>query len=226
LVEIERDRRGASLNGDRVAMLTTWSARAVRSVAVGAAALLLAGCPSSNGPFVWAQDYAVTPTGAEGAYTIGVGDMLNVQVYDNDKLSTRARVRADGKISVPLISDVSVEGKSPNQLAREIEQTLKTQNLVLSPRVNVVVEEVPPIKVSVLGAVSRAGTYSVDRGSGLAEVLASAGGLTEFAHKDQIYVLRKTPEPVRIRFTFESLVNGPSAAAAFRLQNGDVVVAK
>jgi polysaccharide export outer membrane protein len=225
-VAIERDRRGAALNDKRQAMLNTLIARRGRSVAVVLTAFALAGCPaSSGGPYVWAKDY-VSPTGAEGAYTIGVGDMLNVQVYDNDKLSTRARVRADGKISVPLISDVSVEGKSPNQLAREIETTLKVQNLVLSPRVNVVVEEVPPLKVSILGAVSRAGTYSLDPGSGLAEALASAGGLTEFAHKDQIYVLRKTPQPVRIRFTFESLINGPGPAAAFKLQSGDVIVAK
>lgn len=207
-------------------MLTIQIARRGRSVAVALAAFALGGCPaSSGGPYVWAKDYAA-PARPEGAYTIGVGDLLNVQVYDNEKLSTRARVRADGKISVPLISDVSVEGKSPNQLAREIENTLKVQNLVLSPRVNVVVEEVQPLKVSVLGAVSRAGMLSLDPGSGLAEALASAGGLTEFAHRDQIYVLRKTPQPVRIRFTFDSLVDGSGPAASFRLQTGDVIVAK
>lgn len=192
-----------------------------------AAILALTACPaSSGGPFVWAKDYASPTAGAENAFTIGVGDLLSVQVYDNDKLSTRARVRADGKISVPLISDVTVTGKSPNQLAREIETTLKQMNLVLSPRVNVVVEEVPPIKVSILGTVAHAGTYSMDRGSGVAEALASAGGLTEFAHKDQIYVLRKAPDTVRIRFTFDELTSGPTAAAAFKLQAGDIIIAK
>jgi polysaccharide export outer membrane protein len=183
-----------------------------------------AGCASAKGPFVWVDDYQRGQTVLDG-YVVGVGDLLNVQVYGNDRISTRARVRSDGRISMPLLDEVQVSGKPPAQVAREIERALKDQNLVLAPRVTVLVDEMKPLVVAVLGAVTRPGTYTLDATGGVAEALASAGGLTEFAHKDQIYVLRKTPRQVRIRFTFGALTQ-QGLAASFRLQPGDVVVAE
>jgi polysaccharide export outer membrane protein len=183
---------------------------------------MLFGC-ASQGNFVWVENYATTRVSQEG-YVVGVGDLLSVQVYDNDKMSTRARVRSDGRISLPLLNDVQVVGKTPSQVAREVEHQLLEQNLVLAPHVTVQVDEMRPLSVAVLGAVGRAGTYALEQGSGLAEALASAGGLSDFAHKDRIYVLRKTPERVRIRFTFAALTSQAGRAASFRLQSGDVVV--
>jgi polysaccharide export outer membrane protein len=153
-----------------------------------------------------------------------VGDLLNVQVFDNDKLSTRARVRSDGSISLPLLSDVPVLGKTPARIAREIEILLKEQNLILNPHVNVVVDEVKPVTISVLGAVVHGGRFALEPGVGLAEALASAGGLNDFAHKDRIFVLRNAPERVRIRFSFDALTSQTGRAASFRLQDGDVIV--
>jgi polysaccharide biosynthesis/export protein len=214
-----------------LSMMKTHSpARAVRRVAslLAAAVVLVgaSGCASggSGGPFVWAPEYVSrTPSAANSAYVVGVGDLIAVQVYDNEKISTRGRVRSDGKLAIPLINDVVVAGKTPTEVAADVEKALKDGNMVLAPRVNVVVEDVLPIRITVLGAVSRAGTYSVDAGSGVAEALAGAGGLTEFAHKDRIFVLRKVPSPIRIRFTFASLTDtGP--AGSFKLQQGDIVV--
>jgi polysaccharide biosynthesis/export protein len=200
--------------------------RRVHSAARVVLALSLAACASTSGggPFIWAADYvASTPSAVVNTYTVGVGDLIAVQVFDNDKISTRGRVRTDGKLSIPLINDVVVAGKTPKQVATDVERALRDQNIVLAPRVNVVVDEVLPMRITVLGAVSKAGTYPVDPGSGVAEALAGAGGLTEFAKKDRIFVLRKTPTPVRIRFTFESLT-GTGPSGAFRLQQGDIVV--
>jgi len=135
-------------------------------------------------------------------------------------------VRSDGRITMPLLGDVEVEGKTTEQIARGLENQLRTSKLVLNPRVTVQVDEVKPITVAVLGNVVRSGTYPLGPNAGVAEALASAGGLTEFAHKDQIYVLRHTPEEVRIRFTFQSLTGQTRGAVQFRLRNGDVVVAE
>lgn len=177
-----------------------------------------------GGPFVWVADYmSRDANAADSTYTVGVGDLLVVQVFDNDKISGRGRVRSDGKLALPLVNDILVAGKTPTQVAADVQQALKDGKFVLNPRVNVVVEDVLPVKVTVLGAVSKAGNYAVDPGSGVAEALAGAGGLTEFAHKDRIFVLRKVPTPVRIRFTFTSLTDmGP--ASKFRLQQGDIIV--
>ena len=188
--------------------------------------VIAAACGSAHGAYQWIDDYplATTPLGS-AEYVIGAGDLVQVQVWDNDKLSTRARVRADGQLALPLLGEIYALGKPPKALARDIEGALREQKLVNAPRVTVVVDEVPPLKVSVLGQVAHAGTYALEPGSGVAEALASAGGLAEFAHKDQIYVLRRMPSPARIRFTFDSLTE-IGRAASFRLQPGDIVVAE
>jgi polysaccharide biosynthesis/export protein len=197
-------------------------------LAAAASLLVAAGCVSpsqtANKAFIWATDYVAREPGAVDATSrIGVGDLVSVQVFDNERMSAKGRVRSDGKMSIPLINDVLLEGKTPQQAGLDVERALREGNLVLSPRVNVVIEEVQPVRVAVLGAVAKAGTYPLEPGAGVAEALAGAGGLNEFAHKDRIYVLRKVPKPVRIRFTFAGLTDtGPSSA--FRLRQGDVVV--
>ncbi len=183
-----------------------------------------AGACASAPRYVWSDQYA--PPAAAAEYVVSPGDMLAVQVWDNDKISTRARVRADGRITVPLLNDVPVAGRTPPQVAGDIEQRLRQANLVLTPRVSVALDESRPVSVSVLGKVVRAGSFALTEGSGIAEALANAGGLTEFAHADRIYVMRRAPEPVRIRFTFGAITGGSPRAASFRLRDGDVVVAE
>lgn len=197
---------------------------ATKIVAMLSLALSAGGCAAATGQFVWAEEYvAREPSTADAKYVVGVGDLLAIQVFDNDKVSTSSRVRSDGKIAVPLINDVAVAGKTPSQVAADVEKALRDGNLILAPRVNVVVQDVPDLVITVLGSVARAGIIRLGPRSGVAEALAGAGGLTEFAHKDRIFVLRKTPTPVRIRFTFASLTDtGP--AGAFRLQQNDIVV--
>src|SRR5271156_6974085 len=70
-------------------------------------------------------------------YRIGPGDTLKVYVFQNDELSVTIPVRPDGKISTPLVEDMIAVGKSPSQLARDIEKSLAVY--VKSPKVNVVV---------------------------------------------------------------------------------------
>lgn len=182
------------------------------------------GACASSSRYVWADRY--TPPAAATEYVVAPGDVLAVQVWDNDKISTRSRVRADGRITVPLLNDVVVAGSTPAQVARDLEQRLRQANLVLVPRVSVALDESRPVSVSVLGKVVRSGSFALAEGSGIADALANAGGLTEFAHSDRIYVMRRNPEPVRIRFTFGAITGGSPQAASFRLRNGDVVVAE
>ena len=204
--------------------LTQFTPNMRSSLVIAVLLIQLAACASVQGSYVWADDYAAPAQSTR--YVLGVGDALSVQVWNNDKISTKARVRSDGRISVPLLNDVDVAGKTPDEAARDIEQKLRVSNLVTLPRVTVVVEEIKPVSVSVLGKVNRAGTYPLDAGSGVAEALASAGGLTPFAHQDRIFVLRRTPTPLRIRFTFASLTDQSQRAALFRLRTGDVIVAE
>src|SRR5207248_7007165 len=72
--------------------------------------------------------------------------------------------------------------------------------------------------------VARQGGFQVEPGTGVLQLLANAGGLTELAHKDRIFVLRRDPNPVRIRFSFDLLSRLDNRASSFRIQTGDVVV--
>ena len=189
---------------------------------LGPCALALLGACAPSGPFVSVEDFTKADPPEAASYLIQEGDLLRIQVWNQDAMSTRARVRSDGRISVPFLKDVEVAGKTPAALGTELEGLLK--DYVNHPVVYVVVEESRPATVSVIGEVTRAGVYPLDNGGGVAQALAAAGGLTPFAHKSRIFVVRAGPPRARIRFGYDALVEATGPAAAFRLRPGDVVV--
>jgi len=185
-----------------------------------ALALAAAGC-ANLGPYVWVDELAETAPPAGGEYTLAPGDSIFVRVFNQDNISGRTRIRPDGRITVPFVNDVPAAGRTPEQLASTLESLLRSY--IKQPVVTVSLEEVGPTHLSVLGEVARPGAYQVERGQGILRALAAAGGLTEFAHKDRIFVLRSGPQQ-RIRFSFDALSVPNSPAARFRLQDQDVVV--
>jgi polysaccharide biosynthesis/export protein len=181
----------------------------------------LAACGSAGGG-IPVEQYKEESTDGAGEYVIGVGDMIVIQVWDQEKMSGRMRVRSDGRISLPFVNDIEAAGKTPGKLAADLETGLKS--VVLNPKVTVVVEESRPLTISVLGEVAKPGTQTLERDYGVAQALAAAGGLTSFAKKDRIFVVRSTPKPHRVHFTYDALTRTVGAAAKFRLKAGDVVV--
>jgi polysaccharide export outer membrane protein len=195
--------------------------RAASLVVAGCLAGWVAACASSGGA-IEVEQFKSEPETTQAEYVIRIGDLLSVQVYSDEKASGRTRVRTDGRISLPLINDVDAAGKTPIKLAGDIEESLKT--LLVNPRVTVSVEESAPLSISVLGEVEKPGAQVLTHEAGVADALAAAGGLTRFARKNRIYVVRTKPDPVRVHFTYEALTRGTGAAALFRLRPGDVVV--
>jgi polysaccharide export outer membrane protein len=183
---------------------------------------LAGACASSQGAIEVEQLKLDPATAATPEYIIRPGDMLSVQVYSDERASGRGRVRPDGRISLPLLNDVEAAGKTPLKLAADIETSLKA--LLISPRVTVSVEESTPLSISVLGEVEKPGQQVLAHEAGVADALAAAGGLTRFAHKNRIYVVRSRPEPARIHFTYEALTQATGPASLFRLRAGDVIV--
>ncbi|BDG05530.1 polysaccharide biosynthesis/export family protein [Anaeromyxobacter oryzae] len=191
-------------------------------------ALPLASCRHSDpGVYIWAED-ARQAARRETGYVIEPGDVLSVRVWNQEPISTtRARVRTDGKISLPLLQDVQVVKTTPDEAARLISAKLKA--FVANPVVTVTVEETSPLRVTVVGEVTRPGRYDLEAGAGVLDALAAAGGFTAFASPDGIYVLRRgyyedgRQERARIRFRYDALSRG-GRAASFQLSPGDVVV--
>jgi polysaccharide export outer membrane protein len=180
----------------------------------------LAGCKgaSARGAFVWVDDFAQADP-EEASYLIGAGDLLSIRVYNQDAMSGRARVREDGKISLPFVNDVQAAGLAPIALAARLQAQYK--EFVVNPVVTVSLEERRSFEVSVVGEVGKPGLYKLDPKAGVLQALASAGGLSDFASRDRIFVLRGG---TRIRFTFQALTEAQPKAARFRLRNGDIVV--
>ncbi|HLM76519.1 MAG TPA: polysaccharide biosynthesis/export family protein [Polyangiaceae bacterium] len=208
--------------------LESFNGRARSTAFLIALLALTAGLPACGpkGDYVWVDSLPPAqlsgPNPAE--YSIEPGDMLNVRVYNQEAMSTRARVRPDGKIFIPLVGDVDVKGRRPADLAKDLEARMKS--FIVAPSVAVTAEEVQPVRVSVIGEVTRPGSLDIQPGSGVLRALAMSGGLTEFADEDSIFVLRMAPNRSlqRIRFTYGDLTRGGGQGPAFTLRSGDVVV--
>jgi len=178
---------------------------------------------ASAGKFIWYQDLPHTQWNTDlRSYVIGPGDAISIRVYEQDALSTTAKIRRDGKIALPLAGEITAAGKHPADLAREIEGLLK--QFIVSPRVTVNVETSQPVTVTAVGEITHVGTVTLEPPARLIEVLAQAGGPSEFADKSRIFVLRLFPTYQRIRFTYDAIVHNEADAANFPLQTGDVVV--
>jgi polysaccharide export outer membrane protein len=173
-------------------------------------------------PFVWVDEWRERGPDANGEYVIGVGDLLNVLVWEQEKMSARVRVRSDGFVSLPFLDDVPVAGMSPVTLARSLEGRLK--QYIVTPQVTVVVEEAKLLSVSVLGQVQQPGLFHLEPGASVAQALAAAGGLKDFAHRDRIFLLRSGKEPARVRMTYDDVTAGTGRAFSLRLRSGDVVI--
>ncbi len=192
-----------------------------------AAASLTAGC-THVGEFVWVDAYKESAEATRPGYVISRGDVIFVRVWNQEGMSGKARVRADGMISLPFVNDVEAAGLEPTALARRLQTKLK--EFVVNPVVAVSVEEPVPFEVSVVGEVMKPGVYRLEQDASVLKALASAGGLTQLAGRDRIFVLRTrartddSPTPLRIRFTYQALAHAEGAAARFRLRPGDVVV--
>ena len=94
-------------------------------------------------------------------YTIGPEDVIRIDVWKEPQLSLSVPVRADGKISLPLINDVYVVGLTPLQLKEEL--TKKLSQYIENPTVSVIVEEINSLKIFVNGNVNEPGVYEIDR---------------------------------------------------------------
>src|SRR5262245_6171386 len=121
-------------------------------------------------------------------FRLGPGDVIDVSVYQEKELSTTVPVRPDGKISIPLVGEITASGKTAIDLQREVAQ--KYSQYIAQPSVTVVVKEVNSPKVSVLGEVKNPGVYKIKERATVLDAIAMAGGLTEYAKKNKITVIR------------------------------------
>jgi polysaccharide export outer membrane protein len=158
-------------------------------------------------------------------YRIGPGDTLQIFVWRNPELTQSVPVRPDGKISTPLVEDMVAVGKTPSQLARDVEQVLA--EYIRSPQVNVIVTN--PLsafsQVKVIGQVTNPQSLPFREGMRVLDAILAAGGLTEFAAGNRGKIVRKVDgKDTELRVKVEDLVNRGDMKHNLELKPGDVVV--
>lgn len=188
-----------------------WSYLALATVLAGAA-----GCGGSTSAA--ARD---TRPFAPSEYRIGVEDVLEVAVWKEPQLSTTAPVRPDGRITVPVAGEIEAAGKTAKELEALLAQKLASR--IASPTVTVVVKELNSSRVFVLGEVAKPGAYPMRGSMTVVQALALAGGMTEFADKDGIVILRKAGAgQQRLNVAFGDALEG----APIYMAPGDTVVVR
>jgi polysaccharide export outer membrane protein len=158
-------------------------------------------------------------------YMIGPGDTLQVFVWRNPELTTTVPVRPDGKISTPLVEDMVAVGKTPSQLARDIEKVLG--EYVRSPQINVIVTQPASAfsQIKVIGQVARPQSIAYRDGLTVLDAVLAVGGLGPFAAGNRAKVVRTENGKAReIKVKLSSLVNDGDMRQNIPLQPGDVVV--
>jgi polysaccharide biosynthesis/export protein len=154
-------------------------------------------------------------------YRLAVGDKLRIEVYRDTSLSQSVQVRPDGKITLPLIGDVTAEGRTSAELRDTLVAALKEYNN--NPVVTVIVVETVPPVFYVMGEVNSPGTLPLKGSITVVQALAMAGGFKDFAKKKDISILRKGAAGAQtLKFNYNDAVKGK--AQPIYLQPGDTII--
>lgn len=193
---------------------------------LGLSAFALTGVAQTPQP---AQPNAA-PVPAQGVaedpnYRIGPGDSLQIFVWRNPELTSTVPVRPDGKISTPLVEDMVAVGKTPSQLARDVEAVLA--EYIRSPQVNVIVSN--PVsafsQVKVIGQVTNPQSLPYREGMRVLDAVLAAGGLGQFASGNRAKIVRKQDgKETELRVKLEDLINKGDMKNNLELKPGDVLV--
>jgi polysaccharide export outer membrane protein len=185
-----------------------------------------AGCTSSPTTYDANEGSAEEAGPQESEYLIGPGDSLEIFVWDHVDLSTNVQVRPDGKISTPLVEDLQAAGRSPTQLARDIEAVLA--EYIRTPVVTVIMQSFvgeQTQQVRVVGQASEPRSLQFRQGMTILDVMIEVGGLSEFAAGNRAKIIRKSGgEQIEIRVRLNDLINKGKVEENLSMQPGDVLI--
>lgn len=185
-------------------------------------ALALAAC--SSGPTLKSATMANGKPSPE--YVIGPLDSLNIFVWHNPELTETVPVRPDGRISVPLIEDLQAAGKTPTQLARDIEQRLK--KFVHEPIVTVIVTSFNgpySSQVRVIGEATHPMAIPYRENMTLLDVMIAVGGLTQYAAGNRATIVREVDhKEVSYHVRLDDLIKDGDVSANVKMLPGDILI--
>jgi polysaccharide biosynthesis/export protein len=188
--------------------------------AICALALGLSGCAGGVAPPAPSAQTATSP------YLIGPGDTLTIFVWRNPELSTDVTVRPDGRVSMPLVEDIAATGKTPSELAREIETRLS--KYLSSPLVTVMQKQfVGPFnrQIRIIGEAVQPKALAYRANMTLLDAMIEVGGLTRFAAGDRATLVRTIDDKQETYSVhIDSLIRDGDIQANAPLSPGDIII--
>ena len=199
--------------------------RLLTTLIVAATCTAIVGCGSQPNHYS-AKDVSQAPVSNSTGYSIGPGDALQIFVWDHVDLSTDVQVRPDGKISTPLVEDLQAAGRTPTELARDIEAVLR--EYVRSPVVTVIMRGFVgegSQQIRVVGQAASPQALQYRQGMTVLDVMIEVGGLAEFASGNKAKIIRQVAgNEIEIRVRLDDLLNDGRIDQNVDMYPGDVLV--
>ncbi len=162
------------------------------------------------------------PSAPSSQFLLGAADVVRINVWKDLELSQTVTVGPDGFVSLPLLGDVQVAGMTADQLGKVLATRLTTY--IVNPRVTVSVVDIRSRQVYILGQVGKPGGFPLVAPTNVLQLIAQAGGLTNYANRKGIVVLRQSKDGnKKIHFNYNNVTHG-DATQNISLQPGDTVV--
>lgn len=156
-------------------------------------------------------------------YLIGAGDVLRIVTWKEGDFSGSFQVRYDGRITMPLVGDILVAGRTPTELGKQLEEEIG--RLVELARVTVAIEQPNSAQFFVLGQVGQQGAFPYKGPIRVAQALALAGGFQEFAKREQIFVIREVDgRLIYFPFNYDDFLDKRKLGGNMVLLPGDTIV--
>ena len=209
----------------------TISRKAARRLHTGVAGLMLGSLFFTSPAF--GQATVTTAPAAKKAdagvavpaeYVIGPEDVLGINFWREAEMTGDVTVRPDGRITLPLIGDVQASGLTPATLKQSIHEA--ATKLFADPTVTVVVRQINSRKVFITGSVATPGAHALTRELTVMQLIAMAGGLTEFADKKNIRIVRSDGggKQRTFKLNYNDVAKGNKLEQNIVLQPGDTVI--
>jgi polysaccharide export outer membrane protein len=183
-------------------------------------AVVLAGCAAPSHP-----PAPLKAAGGDYQYIIGPLDTLAITVWRNPELTTTATVRPDGRISAPLVGDVTAQGLTPDQLSRELEKALA--KYLIEPSVTVSVggfQGQYSEQVRVIGEAAKPQSVQYRKNMTVLDVMILVGGLTEFADGNKTVLVRGSEGGKHYSLRLRDLIRNGDVSANAEVRPGDVII--
>ena len=186
-----------------------------------ASVVVSAGCPASLPSY----DYTKEPDPRGVELVLGVGDVIAINVWENNNLNTEATIRPDGTVTMPLVGDIKAAGETPTTLKAHLKTQIQNFVRLQGSEITVAVKQWKSYRFTIQGEVARAGVFTSDQYVTVADGLALAGGLSRFAKRNEVVLMRRDPKGKirQIPLDYEALASGKRPDMNIYILAGDTI---